>query len=100
MGKAEGDWSVPGRRPRAVVLVTAIVAILVWHRPWTQSAPRREAGRIAAELHQPVAVVTGKRFSPEWLRVRSGGCVRVVNHSSVEYRTKFGVVPARGAGDL
>ena len=88
------------RRPTATVLVVAVLAIFVWHRPWTTPAARNEAGRLATQLHQPVAFVRNDRFSPEWLRVRSGDCIVVANRSSNDYQTAFGDVPANGNGRL
>lgn len=87
-------------RPTTVAVVLSVLFMVVWHHPWTMSPERREAGRVAATLGQPVAVVRRDRFSPEWLRVRSGGCIVVVNHSASTYATPYGSAPSNGQGQL
>jgi len=87
-------------RPTTAAVVVSILFMLVWHHPWTMSPARREAGRVSSAAGQPALVVQRDRFSPEWLRVRSGGCIVVVNHSATTYTTPFGNAPASGQGRL
>ena len=48
----------------------------------------------------PHTIVTGVRFEPEWLRVRTGGCVVVDNRTNTSYETPQGTVDANGPSTL
>lgn len=88
-----------GRHSVAAILVVAMVIIVGWHRPWSQSANERAAARLSA-AGPTATVVRRDRFEPEWLRIRAGGCVVVQNSSAVGYATPYGRVPAGSAGEL
>jgi len=88
------------RRPATVIVGLAVMAIVVWHHPWSQSAARREATAASTRTGWPSVVVERDRFTPEWVRVNPGGCLHVVNHSTSTFTTSYGTVPAAGEGDL
>ncbi|WIM99141.1 hypothetical protein ACTOB_002782 [Actinoplanes oblitus] len=88
-----------GRHSVAVILVLAVAAVVLWHRPWQVSAPERAAAALSRG-GPPVTVVRVDRFRPEWLRIRTGGCVLVDNRSARSYATPAGTVPARARGTL
>jgi hypothetical protein len=100
MDKTDAQMRSVTPKAPAILLVLSVITIVVWLRPWSRSPARREAGRLSRELHQPVAVVERDRFIPEWLAVKRGGCVTVVNHSSTTFTTRHGTVPAGGTGRL
>ena len=100
LDKTDDDMRSVTPKAPAVLLILSALSVVVWLRPWSQSPARREAGRLARQLHQPVAVVTRDRFSPEWLAVRKGGCIAVVNHSATAFTSAHGPVPANGTGQL
>jgi len=70
------------RRPAAATLAISSIVLLVWLEPWSTSAARDEAGRLAARSGVPTAVVVRDRFVPEWLRVERGGCVHIVRNDA------------------
>ena len=98
--KVDADMRAVSPRTPALVLLAAVFAVLAWLRPWSESAEHRAATSLARRFGQPVAFVTTDRFTPEWLAVREGGCVAVVNWSNASFTTKHGVVPAHGTGRL
>jgi hypothetical protein len=88
------------RQAPTILLVGSVLSIVIWLRPWSESSARHEAGRLADQLHQPVAVVTRDRFTPEWLKVDTGKCIAVVNHSGQAFTAKQGPVAATGTSQL
>lgn len=64
--------------PHATVLALAapIIALALWQRPWSVPAAIADGRRVAPG---PSAVIRHDRFSPEWLRVPTGGCAAVGN---------------------
>lgn len=88
-----------GRRSVAVILVIACVLVLGWQRPWAQT-PTQAGAAAASTPSQPAAVVRRDRFEPEWLRVRTGGCVLIDNRSDQAYPTPFGLVEPRSGSRL
>ncbi len=88
-----------GRFSVAVVLVITSVGIVGWHRPWSQSEVERDAAQLSSG-GVPHTIVTGFRFEPEWLRIRTGECVVVDNRTDVRYETPQGTVAATAASTL
>jgi len=88
-----------GRHSVASILVGAIVVIVAWHRPWSQSPNERAAARLS-EAGPPATIVLRDRFEPHWLRIRAGGCVVVENRSSAGYPTPHGRVEPRTRGEF
>jgi hypothetical protein len=80
-----------GRHSVAVILVSAVVFLVGWQRPWARSALQREAARTSTPA-APATIVLRDRFEPEWLRVRSGQCVVVDNRSASRFVTPQGTV--------
>lgn len=69
----------------AGALGAAVVALGMWQRPWAVP-PAIAAGRDVAA--GPSAVVRGGGFSPNWLRVRPGGCVGLRNDDAAAHRVE------------
>ena len=88
-----------GRFAVALVLVIASLGIVGWHRPFSQSEVERDAAQASAG-GVPHTIVTGVRFEPEWLRIRTGGCVVVDNQTDERYETPQGTVAANAASTL
>jgi hypothetical protein len=88
-----------GRFSLAIVLVIASVGIVGWHRPFSQSEVERDASQLSSG-GLPHTIVTGVRFEPEWLRVRTGGCVVVDNRTDTRYETPQGTVDANAPSTL
>lgn len=88
-----------GRFSAAIVLVIASLGIVGWHRPFSQSEVERDAAQ-ASSGGVPHTTVTGVRFEPEWLRVRTGGCVVIDNRTNTSYETPQGTVDANGPSTL
>jgi hypothetical protein len=83
-----------GRHSVAVILVASITLVIGWHRPWSRSPEELAAARLST-ADVPAAIVVRDRFEPEWLRVRTGGCVLVDNRSDTPFETPYGnVAPA------
>jgi hypothetical protein len=82
-----------GRFTVAAVLVVASVAVIGWHGPWASTKIEVEAARLSSGA-TPHTIVTGNRFEPEWLRIRPGECVVIVNRTGVRYETPQGTVAA------
>jgi hypothetical protein len=83
-----------GRHSVAVILVGSITLVIGWHRPWSHSPEELAAARLST-ADVPAAIVVRDRFEPEWLRVRTGGCVLVDNRSDTPFETLYGnVAPA------
>ena len=69
-------------RTPAVVLVALVAYLLVWLRPWTTPPLLAAAGAIRPA---PATLIVDGRFYPQWLRVRTGGCVTVHNNDRAPY---------------
>lgn len=94
------DLAAITARPVTAVLAVVVAALLVWQQPWSESEEHRRAAALSGRLEQPVVVVSGHRFVPEWTRVDVGHCLRVVNPTTAVLATSFGTVPASGSADL
>jgi hypothetical protein len=88
-----------GRFSVAITLTVAALAVVGWHRPWSQTAVEREAAQLSA-MGQPHTIVTGTRFEPEWLRIHAGECIVVENRTDVRYETPQGTVAPDAASAL
>jgi hypothetical protein len=80
-----------GRHSVAVILVSAVVFLVGWQRPWSSTPVEREAAQLSTPA-APVTIVLRDRFEPEWLRIRAGACVVVDNRSASRFTTPQGVV--------
>jgi hypothetical protein len=94
MDDVDGALSQWGRRSVAVMLAAACLIVVGWQRPWSQT-PTAAAASALGTRTQPVTVVRDDRFEPQWLRVRTGGCVVIDNRSDRSYATAFGSVEPR-----
>lgn len=91
------QWIKARRWVVARSLAVAVGVIVLVFSPWSSNPAHREALALADQLGEPVAVVDGSKFEPEWLRVAPGGCATVVNPSAESADTTLGVVPAGGS---
>jgi hypothetical protein len=66
--------------PSLRMIGTAVVGLAVWLHPW--------AGAPA------ITTIRDGRFSPEWIRVRRGGCVGVRNTEARDYSFNGALLPA------
>jgi len=83
-----------GRHSVALILVVAVAVVVGWQRPWSQSSTERDAA-LLSQPELPATIVSRDRFEPQWLRIRTSGCVLVDNRSDTVFATPFGKVEPR-----
>jgi hypothetical protein len=88
------------RRPVLATVGAAALAIVLWQHPWSDTEARALAHELTAAAGRPVVVVDRDSFSPEWLRVESGGCILVENRGTDRFETHFGTVEPEARSEL
>jgi hypothetical protein len=85
-----------GRFTVLAVVTVAVIGVIGWHKPWTSTPIEREAAQAGAN----VTIVTRDRFTPEWVRIGVGECVRVDNRSDTTFETPYGTAAAHALSSL
>lgn len=85
IGERAGDWDSPKASPVRArwVLLSVVVFLLAWHRPFITPDEVQEGIEAAPG---PSAIISEGRFVPEWLRVAPGECGVVLNRDDITYR--------------
>lgn len=89
-----------GRYRTALVVLVPAAAIILYVQPWSVSSDQRAAADLAEQSGTPTAVVVGDRWEPEWLRIRPGECVDIVNETGVSFESDLGPVAGTGTTAL
>lgn len=92
MDSVEAGLRIP--RPATTLLAVSALTLVLWHAPWIATDIEQEATDLSVDAGIPVAVVVHDRFTPEWLRVESRGCVLLVSRSDLSFREPGGELPA------